>query len=425
MPNDLPRIPPGLRARPRVPSRRRGAIAYREPAHEDLPHVVKFSGGRSSGMLLFTLLDKGLLDRSRGDVIVFNNTSAEHPETYRFVEACASSAQPYGVPFFRIEFQTYEDIHRGDWTRLPAYRLVNAAPRSASNPDGFHWRGSVYEELLSWSGYVPNQFRRTCTSRLKLEPTRRFVQDWLRGRDGIPRLGHHGKVSRIDPKARFRIHRKHNGQTPEDVFRRRHAYCWNRPHVRPEQRYADFSPRWTRLSNADGPKTEHVTLIGLRGDEHRRVDRIRTRGGHDTEHEGEHVYMPLDSMDIDREKVNAFWSRRDWDLRLPADAGLSNCVYCFLKGGRNLQSVHRRMKPQSGTSWPGFGPLAGTPCDLDWWIRMETEYGRERTAGNDRAREQRYRLAFFGARKTSYADLEESRRTGKPVRMPAARDCTE
>ncbi len=34
---------------------------YRAKKHRSLPHVVKFSGGRSSGMLLFTLLENGLL----------------------------------------------------------------------------------------------------------------------------------------------------------------------------------------------------------------------------------------------------------------------------------------------------------------------------------------------------------------------------
>ena len=413
------------RVRRRTPKRRTNLIGYRKPEHENLPHVVKFSGGRSSGMLLFELLERGLLDRGRGDVVVFNNTSAEHPETYRFVEACRSRAQPYGIPFFQSEFQTYEDIHRGEWTRLPAYRLVNGMPRSAGNPDGFHWRGEVYEELLSWSGYVPNQFRRTCTSRLKLEPTRKFIHDWLGGRVGIPRLGHHHPVSKIDPRARFRIHRKHNGKTPEAIFRRRHAYCWSRPHVRPEQHYTDFCPEWRPFNNRRGDNGEYVTLIGLRSDERHRVDRVRARGGHDTEHEGEHVYMPLDRMGIGRDDVNAFWSRQDWDLHLPADAGLSNCVYCFLKGGENLQAVHRRMKHEATTERPGFGPLAGTPCDLDWWIRMETEYVRDLAAENCQVRSNVERIGFFGARKASYADLEESRRTGAPVPMPPACDCSE
>ena len=69
---------------------------YRGRHHGKLPHVVKFSGGRSSGMLLFTLLENGLLRQERGDVVVFNNTSSEHPETYRFASANAGSRQTMG-----------------------------------------------------------------------------------------------------------------------------------------------------------------------------------------------------------------------------------------------------------------------------------------------------------------------------------------
>ena len=120
-------------------------------------------------MMLFALLESGLLDADRGDVIVFNNTSAEHPDTYRFVRSCMHAAHAYGIPFFQIEFQTYEDARKGEWTRLATYRLVNDQPKSPENPNGFHWKGEVYEELLSWTGFVPNQFNRTCTRHLKLE----------------------------------------------------------------------------------------------------------------------------------------------------------------------------------------------------------------------------------------------------------------
>jgi len=52
-------------------------LTYRSEAHERLPHVVKFSGGRSSAMLLFTLVENRILKRSRGDVVVFNNTACQ------------------------------------------------------------------------------------------------------------------------------------------------------------------------------------------------------------------------------------------------------------------------------------------------------------------------------------------------------------
>ena len=263
-------------------------IDYRNQRHAKLPHVIKFSGGRSSGMRLFKLLESGQLDPDRGDVIIFNNTAAEHPETYRFVDECRARARPAGIPFFQIEFQTYEDAHQGEWTRLPAYRLVNARPRTAANNDGFHWRGEVYEELLSWSGYVPNQFRRTCTKHLKLEPTRRFVQEWMIGARGLSRLGHHHEHPMIDPAARFRVHLKHNGKVPKPIYLKKHAYCWSRPHVRPEQWYRDYSPNWklwrapTQKHDNGDENREYVTIIGLRGDEERRIARVRRRGGHDT-----------------------------------------------------------------------------------------------------------------------------------------------
>ncbi len=117
------------------------SFRYQAKHHPDLPHVIKFSGGRSSGMLLFTLLENGFLRQERGDVVVFNNTSCEHPETYRFAAECKHRVESdYGIPFFFVQFQTYEDARQGEWRRLPTYRLVNERPYSKNNPDGFHWR---------------------------------------------------------------------------------------------------------------------------------------------------------------------------------------------------------------------------------------------------------------------------------------------
>ena len=139
------------------------SFRYRAKHHQGLPHVVKFSGGRSSGMLLFTLLENDFLKQERGDVVVFNNTSCEHPETYKFAAECKRRVEAAGIPFFFVEFQTYEDARQGEWRRISSYRLVNEQPFSERNPDGFCWRGEVFEEMLSNKGYVPNQFSRVCT----------------------------------------------------------------------------------------------------------------------------------------------------------------------------------------------------------------------------------------------------------------------
>jgi len=392
---------------------------YRAKAHRSLPHVVKFSAGRSSGMLLFTLLESGFLDAARGDVIVFNNTSAEHPYTYRFARECAEVSQQYGVPFFWIEFQTYEDARSGEWTRLPAYRLVNGRPKSEENPDGFQWRGEVFEELLSWTGYVPNQFSRICTRHLKLEATRLFLKDWLASKDGIPRLGHYGASSRVDDDTMYRRHLRKRGGVPKDIFLGKRAYGRGRPHFRPAQRFVDFCRNWRAFENptlagrALGDKAvfgkggvEYVAMVGLRGDEQIRVKRVEQRNmAHGPSgYEGEHVYMPLATMSATREDVNAFWDRQSWDLALPAQGGLSNCVYCFLKGARNLRAVHDRMSSEKRTEIEGFGPLRDTPCDLAWWNRVEHLYGRDLEAEQRSTREgsEVRRIGFFGGSRFSY-----------------------
>ena len=398
---------------------------YTDKHHCELPHVVKFSGGRSSGMLLFTLLMNGILRAERGDVVVFNNTSSEHPRTYDFVRDCKAATEAQGIPFFLVEFQTYEDARRGEWTRLPSYRLVNAEPWTEDNPDGFHWKGEVFEELLSWSGFVPNQFRRICTTNMKLGATRFFLRDWLANKASISRLGHFGSASRIDGKAMFARHLRNGGEVPEQIYMAKKQYGWTRPHVRPEQRYENFSPAWGPIQNAwlEGRAlgdtavfgqggVEYVAFVGLRGDEPARVGRVKERnsGPEASGYEGEHVYMPLVDMHVAAKDVNDFWGRQKWDLALPPDSGLSNCVYCFLKGGPTLRKVHREMEAaKSGPPAVGYGTLEGTPCDVGWWRRMEMMYGRDLAAEARTVEADHDFVGFFGAgNRFSYGVLEDA-----------------
>ena len=370
-------------------------------------------------MLLFALLENRLLDPDRGDVIVFNNTASEHPGTYRFARDCKEASSRYGIPFFWIEFQTYEDARNGEWTRLPSYRLVNDEPRSKENQDGFHWRGEVFEELLSWSGYVPNQFSRICTKKMKLEVTRMFLKDWLACNDGIPRLGHFGQQSRMELNAMYRRHLRNHGAVPKKIFARKKSYALSRPHIRPEQKYRAFSSAWKKFHNAalEGRifgnqasfgrgGVEYVAFVGLRGDEQVRVERVQARnaGPGSVGYKGEHVYMPLAEMSVTRDKVNAFWNQQEWDLTLPQEGSLSNCVYCFLKGAANLRTVRNRMEEEKHLHEPGFGSLLGTPSDIRWWIRMESTYARDLVAegrpitGNPASKT----IGFFGT-KTNFS----------------------
>ena len=420
---------------------------YRAKLHRELPHVVKFSGGRSSGMLLFALLENNLLKQQRGDVVVFNNTSCEHPETYRFVAECKQRVEDAGIPFFIVQYQTYEDARQGEWRRIPSYRLVNENPFSEYNLDGFNWRGEVFEEMLSYKAYLPNQFTRVCTQSLKLETTRLFLRDWFASKKGIPQLGHGQDDSLVDLDQLHKMHVRNGGGVPKDILLSKKRFMLSQPTSRPKQNYKDFSKPADAFENDTlkgkvfGQKAwfgdggiEYVAFIGLRGDEQLRVTRVETRSSdpHANQgYEGEHVYMPLATMHISRGDVNAFWNQQSWDLHLPADNVLSNCVYCFLKGVGNLVQVHATMESEKTVVRDGFGVATGTPSDVNWWIAMEQDYARNLTT------EKRKRtnpdagdiIGFFGNTDFSYQMLAESGQDGEKIRqftealLPC--DCTE
>ena len=388
---------------------------YRARNHQDLPQVVKFSGGRSSGMMLFTMLENRLLHQERGDLVLFNNTSAEHPATYRFIAECKRRTEQAHIPFFIIEYTTYEDARRGEWQRIPSYRMVNEMPASPDNPQGFHQNGEVFEEMLSQRMFVPNKFSRVCTQSLKLETTRDFMWDWTRGRATIPLQGHGEKKSRIDPERLHLLHARNKGQTPREIFLEKKQYVLGRPTTRPQQSYGDFSAPAAAPRPA-GPGPEYISMIGLRSDEQLRVYRVSNRESNpqtNAGYEREHPYMPLADMGITRDDVNRFWKNQDWDLELPENGPLSNCVYCFLKGSRNLTEVHRLMQQ------PDSGSIPGTPSDLGWWQDMERRYGRdnEKEGREIRNPETGNFIGFFGG-STNFSYEILDRQAGPEAQNP-------
>ena len=51
-------------------------VLHRRPAQAEYPHVVKFSGGRSSALAALALAENGTPDPERSDLVLFTNTSA-------------------------------------------------------------------------------------------------------------------------------------------------------------------------------------------------------------------------------------------------------------------------------------------------------------------------------------------------------------
>lgn len=293
--------------------------------------------------------------------------------------------------------------------------MVNEHPYSEDNPDGFRWKGEVFEETISFKSYLPNQFSRVCTQSLKLEVTRQFLRDWFASKKGIPQLGHGLKDSQVNTQQMYRQHKKSGGGVPEEILLAKRDFMLSQPTSRPKQNFEDFSSAATLFDNhalkhkVFGKRAwfgeegiEYVAFIGLRGDEQLRVARVEDRASSphaNTGYEGDHVYMPLATMHVSKEDVLNFWSHQAWDLALPQDGSLSNCVYCFLKGAGNLARVHTEMERQMSSGIEGFGSTIGTPCDIGWWMDKEKRYGRDLEKENrERTNpEARNFIGFFGA----------------------------
>ena len=404
-------------------------FCYDSKGQDKLPHVVKFSGGRSSGMLLFTMLEAGLLKADRGDVVIFNNTASEHPATYKFSAECKKVVEEeYGIPFFWIEAQTYEDVRHGEWSRIPTYRLVNQDRKSIDNPDGYSWKGEVFEELISLQGFVPNQFKRICTASLKLETTRAFLKDWFACKESIQHLGHYGDFPRMSLNRMYMKHKKNRGSVPFDIYKDKKEFIMTRPFYRPEQCYKDFTAAFKLFDNdllnkyrygdtvvfgGEGSGVEYISFIGLRYDEMRRIIKVRNRNNSQTPevgYEGEHVYMPLANMYVTKEDVETFWKSQEWDLKLK-DGNMSNCTYCFLKGAKVLRSVHSKLSEDMKTN----KEYTNTPVDINWWVRLENKYGRDLVAEKRKisTKHKNKVIGFFGiGSEFSYKLLDEAKQSG-------------
>ena len=145
----------------------------------------------------------------------------------------------------------------------------------------------------------------------------------------------------------------------------------------------------------------HVTLLGLRADEEKRIGKIESRSvfaegastscSIHTQPPGEHPCCPLADWGMDAAGVRRFWLRRDFDLRIPEHAG--NCVFCFMKGTRSLAGAAAQFDPER---------QAGTPSDIAWWSRMEERYRRQVAARDGKGTSS---FGFFGLNGPTFAEI--------------------
>jgi 3'-phosphoadenosine 5'-phosphosulfate sulfotransferase (PAPS reductase)/FAD synthetase len=140
-----------------------GRIGVTNPYRIEGPALISFSGGRTSGYMLWHILD-AYDGKLPDDVYVpFANTGKERPETLRFVHECESR---WGV---RVRWLEY----RPDDTRFEEVNFDSASRA-----------GEPFEALIRKYKRVPNAFTRFCTGKLKIRVMRAFMlaqghHDWI------------------------------------------------------------------------------------------------------------------------------------------------------------------------------------------------------------------------------------------------------
>jgi hypothetical protein len=382
--------------------------------------------------------DEGLLHPERGDAVLFANTSAEHPGTYEFAAECKRQLEAeYGLPVLWFEFCTVEDAWRGEYRRKASYRLVSPVPVE-EDPNGYRSSGELFEELVSLQGMLPNPHSRTCTAKLKLYPSHELLSEWLGGMEGPAHAGHHwpcnGHGGLVDPERVAELYTQNGGTASGSSVLARARYLADRPAARPRQRWKDFtaapilhaSDLPTRPAPMRGPiARQHVRLLGLRADEPSRVSRVLSRSLFaegattaactvKTQPPGERPYFPLFDAGLTSDDIVKYWQYRDdFDLHIPPGAG--NCVFCFMKGTRQLAEL------ACGTD---ERRRDGTPTDVRWWANFEERYSRTAPKRNGDGKS---RFGFFGVNALTFAEIAVGIRTkgSRYEHGTPACDCTD
>jgi 3'-phosphoadenosine 5'-phosphosulfate sulfotransferase (PAPS reductase)/FAD synthetase len=130
-----------------------------DPFLLDRPAVVSFSGGRTSGLMLYRILWAfgGTLPP---DVrVIFCNTGKERPETLDFVQTVSMA---WGVDIVWLEYRT-----DSRWR----FRVVSHETAAR--------QGEPFLDLIIKKRVLPNVAMRFCTTWLKIKPSNRYARHVL------------------------------------------------------------------------------------------------------------------------------------------------------------------------------------------------------------------------------------------------------
>ena len=123
------------------------------------PALISFSGGRTSGYMLYKILEAYNFKLPKDIYVTFANTGKEAEETLEFIRDCENN---WGVKIHWLEMYLGEE--------RPIYRTKEVTFETASR------NGEPFEELVNRRKFLPNPVARFCTSELKIKVMYRFMR---------------------------------------------------------------------------------------------------------------------------------------------------------------------------------------------------------------------------------------------------------
>lgn len=143
--------------------------------------VILFSGGRTSGYMLWRLIQERITDWKEW-IVVFCNTGKERSETLDFVHEVETR---WDVPITWLEYHRVpaRDIKPGVF---PTEKRNQNLAKAAELGETTHWfrevnyktasrNGEPFDELLEWASVLPNVVSRICSTQLKLRSAMRYL----------------------------------------------------------------------------------------------------------------------------------------------------------------------------------------------------------------------------------------------------------
>jgi 3'-phosphoadenosine 5'-phosphosulfate sulfotransferase (PAPS reductase)/FAD synthetase len=158
--------------------------------------AIAFSGGRTSGFMLWNILQAHGGSLPDGVVACFQNTGLEHEKTLEFVRDVEVR---WGVPITWLEAETeYEEGRKSPAT----YKVVDFC--SASR------KGEPFEALINARQMLPTVMARFCTVELKMRTLKRYLKQKLGWTEYDVAIG----IRADEPRRVARMKGDHKGENP-------------------------------------------------------------------------------------------------------------------------------------------------------------------------------------------------------------------